>query len=186
MRPEQQGAGTDRCVIEIGKLTRTAMVSGLAGTVLLASPAQAQNEASSDVEIRRAVTIQNDEAMDFGTIIPGTGNSRIRINPNNGALNIASGNATTAGGTPGPARFSVSGTANLRVRITVEDRRVDLVRDGGTETMRLNRFRLDGGRRRFLDNNGDLDFAVGGQLRVRANQAAGTYRGTFNVSVDYF
>lgn len=158
---------------------------GLLGAGLVASPAMAQEEATTDVEIRSAVTVQNGQGLDFGRIIPGAGTSRIRINPNNGSLNIL-GDAVAAGGSVTPAQFSVAGSGNQRVRISLGSNQVTLTRDGGSETMRLNRFRLDGRRNRSLNNDGDLDFAVGGQLRVLANQAAGTYRGTFNVTVDYF
>ncbi|WOE75139.1 DUF4402 domain-containing protein [Alterisphingorhabdus coralli] len=157
----------------------------LCGAGLMVSPALAQEEARADATIRTALTIENVQGLDFGRIIPGTGNSRIRINPNNGNLTIR-GNAVAAGGTPDRARFSISGSANQRVRISLVQRRVTLTREGGSETMRLNRFRLDGRRNRRLDDSGNLDFAVGGQLRVRRNQAAGVYRGTFNVTVDYF
>lgn len=157
----------------------------LCGTLLPLNSAFAQEEGRADVTIRAAVTVENNQGLDFGRIIPGTGNSRIRINPRNGNLTIL-GNAVAAGGTPDRALFSVRGSNNQRVRISLNQRRVTLTRDGGSETMRLNRFRLDGRRNRLLDNTGDLDFAVGGQLRVRRNQAAGVYRGTFNVTVDYF
>ena len=123
--------------------------------------------------------------MDFGTIIPGTARSRIRINPNDASTTVL-GDALLVGGTVTTGDFRITGTADERVRITISQNRIDLVRDGGTETMRVNRFRLDGGRNRFLNAVGEASVSVGGQLRVEPNQAAGIYRGTFNVSVDYF
>lgn len=51
--------------------------------------------------------------------------------------------------------------------------------------MLVNRFRFDGARNRFLDASGEATYQIGGQLRIGANQAAGTYRGTFNVTIDY-
>jgi hypothetical protein len=154
--------------------------------LLFAATAHAQSNGDADVEIMTPVVVQNDGNMDFGTIIPGTGLSRLRIDPDTGVLTVFSGNATIVGGTVSRATFTVSGDANERVRITLSQNRVDLTRVGGTETMRLNRFRLDGGRNRFLDTTGTAQFAVGGQIRVTANQAAGVYQGSFALTVDYF
>jgi hypothetical protein len=38
----------------------------------------------------------------------------------------------------------------------------------------------------MLNAAGLQTFNIGGQLRVGADQKAGTYRGSFDVSVDYF
>ena len=40
-------------------------------------------------------------------------------------------------------------------------------------------------RYRIVSNTGIFNFQVGGRLRVNANQAPGTYQGTFSVSVQY-
>lgn len=138
------------------------------------------------VTINRGVQVVKDTDLDFGDFASGTVNSVFRLNPNNGNLNQRSGNAVSIGGIPTPAAFTASGTPLLRVRITSNQNRIFIVRDGGTETMRVNRFRFDGRRNRFLDASGDVTYRVGGQLRVGPNQAPGTYRGTFNVTIDYF
>lgn len=151
-----------------------------------ASPAFAQSAGQINVEIMEPVTVQNDAPMDFGNIIPGTTVSRLRIDQNNGELTLFSGNATIAGGSPQRALFTITGDPNERVRVTFSQNRVDLVRVGGTETLRINRFRVGGGRNKFLDANGTAQFAVGGQIRVTANQAGGVYQGSFALTVDYF
>ena len=51
--------------------------------------------------------------------------------------------------------------------------------------MRIDRFRFDR-RQKMMNANGEQSFHIGGQLRVGADQKPGTYRGTFDVSVDYF
>ena len=155
--------------------------------LMIASGAQAANGSTdTTADIRQPVTITKDNDMDFGTFIPGTTRSVFRLNPNNDNLTQRNGNAIAFGGTPTAASFTVNGTPNLRVRITSGQNRIFITRDGGTETMRVNRFRFDGGRNRFLDASGEVTYRVGGQIRVGANQAAGTYRGNFNITVDYF
>ena len=51
--------------------------------------------------------------------------------------------------------------------------------------MRIDRFRFDQ-RRKTLDAEGEQSFDIGGQLRIGANQKPGVYRGSFEISVDYF
>ncbi len=170
--------------MKYSRYLRAAMIAP--AILLTAQGVQAANGSTdTTADIRQPVTIIKDNDMDFGTFIPGTANSVFRLNPNNGNLNQRSGDAIALGGTPTAAAFTVNGTANLRVRISSSQNRIFIVRDGGTETMRVNRFRFNG-RNRFLNAAGEATYRVGGQIRVGANQAAGTYRGNFNVTVDYF
>jgi len=151
------------------------------------SPAQAASDPGQiQVTINQGVNIVKNADLHFGDFIAGTVNSRFRINPNTGTLNQQNGNAISIGGTHSAASFTAFGTPLLRVRITSNQNRIFIVRDGGTETMRVNRFRFDGPRNRFLNASGEVTYRVGGQLRIRPNQAAGTYRGSFNVTIDYF
>ena len=158
------------------------VLSGIAAGPALAAPANGDSTAN----IQQAVTVVKTADLEFGNYVPGTTRSVFRLNPNNGNVTQRNGNATFLGGTTAPAAFTASGTPLLRVRITSNQNRIFITRDGGTETMRVNRFRFDGGRNRFLDASGDVSYRVGGQLRVGANQAPGTYRGSFNVTIDYF
>ncbi|VAV99562.1 hypothetical protein MNBD_ALPHA04-2312 [hydrothermal vent metagenome] len=150
-------------------------------TPAVAAPA----DGDTVVTVNRGVNIVKNSDLEFGDYIAGTARSHFRINPNTGALIQRNGNAISVGGTQSVASFTAFGTPLLRVRLTVTDNRIFIVRDGGTETMRVNRFRLDGRRNRFLNAAGEVEYKIGGQLRINPNQAAGTYRGTFNVTIDY-
>ncbi|MEP2989681.1 MAG: DUF4402 domain-containing protein [Parasphingorhabdus sp.] len=144
----------------------------------------ANDGGDSTANIRQPVSVTKAADLDFGTFVPGTANSVFRINPRNGNMTQRSGDAIAFGGTPTPASFDVTGTAGLRVQITRNQNRIFITRDGGTETMRINRFTYDR-RRKRLNAAGEANFAVGGQIRIGGNQAAGTYRGTFGVTVEY-
>ncbi|GAB5480526.1 MAG: hypothetical protein Pars92KO_02830 [Parasphingorhabdus sp.] len=166
-------------------LARAAIMLCVLPFIGLAGPVQAQSASGEAMAtLNTAITITKNADLDFGDFIPGTSNSLFRLNPRNGNLNQRSGDAIAIGGGHQAASFTVTGTPSLRVRITRGQNRIFLVRDGGTETMRINRFRFNG-RRRFLDASGEATYLVGGQIRVGPNQVAGTYRGTFNVTVDY-
>lgn len=151
-----------------------------------AGPAAAASTSSdTKVSVRQPVTITKTADLVFGDFVPGTTNSIFRLNPRSGLLIQRNGDAVSLGGAQSVASFDVTGTGRLRVQISTGENRIFIVRDGGTETMRVNRFRFDR-RRKRLNAAGERSFRLGGQLRIGANQAAGTYRGSFNVSVDYF
>mgnify|MGYP003634282726 CR=1 FL=1 len=152
----------------------------------LAQPAQAQSaNGQAAVVLNQGVNITKNADLHFGDFIAGTVQSVFRMDPATSALNQRSGDAISIGGAPTAASFTAYGTPLTRVRITVAENRIDIVRDGGTEVMRVNRFRFDGPRNRFLDASGEATYKIGGQLRIGANQVGGTYRGTFNVTIDY-
>lgn len=155
-------------------------------SLFLPGTAYAQNTGDVQVNIMVPLSVRNDEAMDFGVLIPGDRNSRVRIDPNSGELEVVGGTAIPVGGTVSRATFTLTGISNERVRISITDNEILLTRSGGSDTMRLGQFRLDGGRNRFLDNEGNAQFAIGAQLRVNANQPRGVYRGSFSLTVDYF
>ena len=55
----------------------------------------------------------------------------------------------------------------------------------GTETMTVSNFNRSGAAQLLLDAAGNGTFNVGARLNVGTNQPAGTYAGTFNVTVNY-
>jgi hypothetical protein len=72
--------------------------------------------------------------------------------------------------------------------MTVSQSQIDLTRINGTETMRVDQFRFDGGngtRNRTLSASGSVEYKLGGRLTINANQTAGAYVGSFNISIDY-
>ncbi|MEO9636027.1 DUF4402 domain-containing protein [Parasphingorhabdus sp.] len=147
--------------------------------------AAASNSSDSKVSVRKSVTLSKTSDLMFGDFAAGTTRSIFRLNPRTGALVQRSGDAVSLGGTQSLASFDVTGTARLRVQISTGQNRIFIVRDGGAERMRINRFRFDR-RRKRLNAAGERTFNIGGQLRIGANQRAGVYRGSFEVSVDYF
>lgn len=155
--------------------------------IAYALPAQAQNGVSqARTIVNQSVQITKNADLEFGDFVAGTTNSVFRLNPNSGNLTQRSGDAVAIGGTPSAASFTATGTPLFRVRITSNQNRIFLTRSGGTERMRVNRFRFDGRRNRTLDASGAVTYRVGGQLRVGPNQVPGTYTGNFNITVDYF
>jgi hypothetical protein len=71
------------------------------------------------------------------------------------------------------------------VNIRIPNGGVNLTRVGGTETILLNTFTLDGQTKRSMAQAGVFEFAVGATLRPAANQVEGVYTGTFDVTIQY-
>jgi hypothetical protein len=167
-----------RTVVQLATLLTTALC--------LASPVAAGTESAEvRVSIRQPVTMTKTADLIFGDFVAGSTSSIFRINPRSGLLSQSNGDAVSLGGTQSVAAVQVSGTALLRLQISTGMQSILIRRDGGTETMQINRFRFDS-RRKMLNAAGLQTFNIGGQLRVGADQKAGTYRGSFDVSVDYF
>lgn len=121
----------------------------------------------------------------FGDFATGTTESVFRINPRTAVLSQQNGDAVSLGGTQSFASIEVTGTALMRVQISTGKRSILIRRTGGSQTMRIDRFRFDS-RQKILDADGAQSFNIGGQLHIGANQRAGTYRGSFDVSIDYY
>ena len=170
-------------------MRNTAILPTLAAVSLLATAANAATGSSqSRTTINQGVNITKNADLHFGNFAAGTSQSRFRIEPESDGLTQLSGNAVPLGGTRTAASFTAFGRPLERVRITVNQNQIDLVRVGGTQTMRVDQFRLDGGngtRNRFLSAAGSVDYKVGGRLTIAPNQAGGAYVGTFNVTIDY-
>lgn len=110
------------------------------------------------------------------------------MNPNSGAIVQLSGNAVSLGGTQTAASFTAFGTPLETVRMTVSQNRIDLTRVNGTEVMRVDQFRFDGGngtRNRTLSASGSVAYKLGGRLTINPNQAGGAYVGSFNITIGY-
>jgi hypothetical protein len=71
------------------------------------------------------------------------------------------------------------------VIIKVPKQPVVLTRVGGTQTVTVSNFTLQGQSKRTIAAQAWFSFRVGGTLNVAAAQAEGTYVGTFDVTVQY-
>ena len=95
------------------------------------------------------------------------------------------GGALLLGGTPHSALFTGAAGTSSVVNIKIPKQPITLTRIGGTETMSVSKFTLQGLDKRFVAKQVAFDFRVGATLSVGANQVEGTYTGTFDVTVQY-
>ena len=153
----------------------------------LASPSLAQTQTGTvQTVVVGRLSLVATNALDFGYLGSGATAGTCTIDADSGAR-TTTGGVTPLGGSFGAAEFVGAGTPNRNVLIREPSGTITLTRSGGTETMTVSNFRVNGGNgtSRKIAADGTLVFKVAGRLNVGANQREGQYVGTFPVTVDY-
>jgi spore coat protein U-like protein len=148
-----------------------------------AQTASATQSATANATIITPISITNVADLNFGNIVAGTGAGTVTV--------ATTGNRTSTGdvilpsatlGTVNAAEFKVTGLADATYAITLPTS-IDISETGGT-TMTVTDFTSNPSGTGTLAG-GTQTLSVGAMLNVKANQAAGNYTGTFNVTVAY-
>ena len=121
--------------------------------------------------------------LDFGFATV-TGAGTAILDSNTGAV-TTTGGVLFAGGLPHAALFEAVSPSKTVVHIRLPKKAVTLTRSGGTETMTVDTWTLNGIDTRNVVAHETFQFQIGGTLHVAANQVEGTYNGTFDVTIDY-
>jgi len=153
-----------------------------------ASPAAAgtitpDQNATGRAIVLRALSLLKVEDMDFGWLTA-TSAGTATVNPFTGAV-TTTGGVLSVGGTSQAAWFVGAASRNTPIKIRIPNKPITLTRVGGTETMSLSTWTLDGPTDRKTGVDRAFNFKVGGTLTVAAGQADGVYQGTFDVDVQY-
>ena len=167
---------------------RAALLCALAWAGLAAVPAHAASSTgTSRVVVVTPLSLVNTAPLSFGNLIAGPTAGTVTINETTQARTVTGG-VSQAGGTISAASFTGM-TDGWPFWVDVDaptPATITLTRVGGGATMQVNTFTVQGGvGTRFVWINSIFTFRVGGRLMVGANQMAGTYNGTFNVTVNY-
>ena len=150
-----------------------------------AEPARAATQSVQvNANVLKPLILTMIQNLDLGTITLGPGtwsNATVSISKT-GTFSCANSNLTCTGATQ-VAQYNVSGSNNQTVQITVPA--VTLVNQSdNTQTLTLT---PDAPASVVLTNSGPpgTNFNVGGSITLNSTTAAGTYVGTFNVTVNY-
>lgn len=165
----------------------------LVGGLPTVAAAQDADSADAQAFLVTPLSFVKQTDLDFGQIIPTDTAGTVTMD-STGAVTTAGG-VTQVDGTQIPARFWGFGTFNQTVLINIDANTYLLTRDGGTETMLLDRVTI-GSRppiiistnpRRFRIANPDgfFSFTIAGRLQVGARQTPGVYTGEFAVTLEY-
>lgn len=171
----------DRIAFLPSRAVAALLVAAPSQLLAVTPPAQARGSAI----VLKPLSLIKKTNMDFGTLIESpTTAGTATINPSSGAVTTAGG-VTAAPGASSAAVFLGAGSRNAPYQIRIPNAPITLTRVGGTETMTVSNWTLDGPTNRKIGANEAFQFGVGAQLSVAANQMDGTYVGTFNVTVHY-
>jgi spore coat protein U-like protein len=180
------------------------LVTLITAVVAVSTTANAQNNASKSdagttTQIVAPITITNTTDLNFGQISASSTFADVVIKPITGAsgqrssTNLKAIRGSASGSGFNHAIFNITGEPNYSYSITLPaDGVVKLTKSEGTETMSLKEFKTNFvGSEGVAANQGTLTsagldtFNVGATLQVLANQKAGTYNGTYEVTVEY-
>ena len=147
--------------------------------------------ATAKVIVLRPLSFFVVQDMDLGDIIPGAVGGTVRLFPN--GTRTSTGSIVLSGATHQPARFAGLGTPNQMVSITIPAASINLTGPGTPMTLSL--FEIGSTPTAILgpvpsffrigSAIGNFNFPVGGTLAVGGDQAAGTYSGTFTITLNY-
>lgn len=163
-----------------------AAFASLAAALLATSPAYAAGAtttAKAHAAVLHPLSLLLKGDLDFGMITVTAAGTAV-IEPN-GNVMTTSGGVVPLGGSPTAATFiGAAGSASV-VIIRVPKNPILITRVGGTETMTVRNFTLQGLDKRTLAKQESFEFRVGATLNVPANQVEGSYVGSFDVTVHY-
>ena len=160
-----------------------ALFGSLAGGAQPAAAAATQ-VAQVSATVAKPLILTKVQDLDLGSIVlgPGTWSGATVGISRTGAFTCASANVICNGATK-PAIYNVSGTNNRAVQISAPN--VTLINQSNpSQTVTLV---TDAPASVTLTNSGPpgSNFTVGGSITLSSSTTAGTYSGTFNVTVDY-
>lgn len=138
-----------------------------------------------DAKVIAPITISNNGStnLDFGTISRSSIAGTVSVSPE-GLRTATGGVSILTSSLFSAAPFTVSGENNAGFNLTLPDNDdVKLTRTGGTEEMEVTNFAHNSGL--VLSSSGSATFSVGATLHLDADQVAGDYTGSFNVTVAY-
>ena len=148
-----------------------------------AAPVAPDRNATGTVEIVAPASVEKLQDLDFAYLSVLAAGTAI-VDPNTDTM-TTTGGVNHVGGLPHAALFRGISPLKGVVIVRLPRQPATLTRVGGTETMTVSNWTISGNARRTVAAQEPFDFKVGGRLNVNANQAEGTYVGTFNVDIQY-
>lgn len=148
-----------------------------------AAPAAPDPAARASLQVVRPLSLARTADLDFARLGVTTGGTAT-VNPLTGALSVTGG-VISLGGTPSPARYLGAASKRTVVNIRIPRQPVLITRVGGTETLSMSAFTLDGQDKRSLAAAASFTFAVGATITVPAGTVEGLYEGEIDVTVQY-
>ena len=164
-------------------LVAAAMIAPLFSAASFAAPVGAPQPATGQAVILLPTTVTRLDDLDFGKLSATAAGTAILDSTSDAVT--TTGGVLFQGGSPHAARFIATSPSKNVVKIKLPNKATTLTRVGGTETMILDTWNINGALTRNVVAREQFEFKVGGTLHIGANQAEGVYTGTFDVTVNY-
>lgn len=143
------------------------------------------SNANASAKIISKITLAQTTPLNFGTIAQTSAAGSVVITPSSDVADYTNySNGEIPSSTETRALFTVTGEIGATYSILLPTADVTLTRATGSETMTLSDFATVNAASNTL-TNGTSTFNVGATLNIGANQVAGTYNGTYAVTVNY-
>jgi hypothetical protein len=154
--------------------------AGALAALALSTPAFAANTASANatVNIVSPLSLTKNADLNFGTIVGPFAGQVVHVDGTN-ARDCA---GLTCSGTYGAAAFTVTGTPDQGVVLTIPD---SVVLNGSVSGSLNVDLTGDKPSDPTLDSSGSASFTVGGKLTIPALTVDGVYSNTFDVTANY-
>jgi hypothetical protein len=169
--------------VRLFTLLAAGLLSILAAAPALAAPKAAAPPATASADIRHAAQVRLLNDLNFGALTVTAAGTAV-MDPNTEVL-TTTGGVVSVGGNPYSALFESVSPVKGVVIVRIPNKPITLIRVGGTETMTVSTWTINGSSNRTVNAKEPFVFKVGGTLNVNANQAEGLYVGTFTVDVQY-
>jgi hypothetical protein len=164
-------------------LLAAGLLSIMTAVPALAAPKAAAPPAKASADIRRAAQVRLLNDLNFGALTVTAAGTAV-MNPSTDVL-ATTGGVVSVGGNPYSALFESVSPVKGVVIVRIPNKPITLIRVGGTETMTVSTWTINGSNSRTVNAKEPFEFKVGGTLNVNANQVEGLYAGTFTVDVQY-
>ena len=128
---------------------------------------------TASVTIKELVQVSETQAMDFGTIYVQSGQAQ--------TITVGTDGTLSTGENGQSGIFAATGVPNSAITISFSNSELR----AGAETLPLKNFTHDAGASPKFNSSGALEFKIGADIEISQNQAAGTYTGTYQLSVNY-
>lgn len=166
-------------------------IASTLGLLLVSTAAHAASASASvtvSVHVVTGMMVTNTIPLEFGNVIPSSSIA--------GTVTVAATDVVLIGTTGGPAlgipppfpsaaSFDLKGDADATYAVTLPLTPIYLGSETTMDTMAVDVYTSTSTGSGTLDSNGVDTVFVGATLHVAAGQAAGSYTGMFDISVDY-
>lgn len=143
-------------------------------------------DGSASVAIIQPLKVVKYDDLDFGLVtVTGAGDATITLDPNAAPSSELSTTGPVTVRDAHAARFGGATVKKTGIIVRVPKGDVTITRVGGSETLTIRDFTLEGDPRKQLSAGSVFDFRVGGTLDIPDGTIDGAYEGTFAIEVQY-